>query len=461
VGMASLAVLLQQAGVQVSGADVPESFVTDKLLNSAGITVESFDAAQLPPDTQGVIYSGAHKGSNHPLVQAAQAASIPTLTLAQATGSLTRQKSTVVTCGVGGKSTTSAWLSLVLQLAGFEPSYSVGVGTIPNLGTSGQWQSGEWFVVEGDEYVADPTLPQVTPRFLYLQPTVALCTGVAYDHPDVYDSWEDTIAAFSTLWQRLPARGCLVVPEHEPGVEAVLAKTALQAPVIRVGQSESADVQWSWQPDSNGSRITLKWRESGETLTITTLLPGEHNALNAALVAVTARFLGAPLDAIAQGLQEFRSTPRRFEYRGQTSNSITCFDDYAHHPRELKAISQTLESWFADQNVTVAFQPHTFSRTKALFNDFVDVLADMPGELCLLPIFASAREAADDETKTENLVAALQERGKLVHFVQTPAELVEYVQTLPGPGVFITLGAGDIYTVYEHLTLHPSPHAVS
>lgn len=461
VGMTSLAVLLKQAGVDVVGADVPESFVTDALLETHGILVQNFETATLPSSVSGVIYSGAHKGSNHPLVQEAEQAGLPCLTLAQATGSLTLAKSTVISCGVGGKSTTSAWLSLVLSLAGMQPSFSVGVGTIPDLGTSGQWQAGKWFVVEGDEYVADPSLPQVSPRFLSLQPTVALCTGVAYDHPDVYASWEDTVAAFSTLWKRLPANGCLVVPENEPGVESVLAQVELSAPVIRVGHSETAGVQWNWTPEGTGSRITLTWSKTQETLTAATILPGQHNALNAALVAVTARFLGAPLEAIRAGLEQFRSTPRRFEYRGITQQGRRCFDDYAHHPRELQAIAQTLRAWFPNQPVTVAFQPHTFSRTKALFHDFVDALAEMPGDVVLLPIFASAREAPDAETRSEQLVEVLQAGGKSVQFVQSHAELIEYAQTLSGSGVFITLGAGDIYTIYEHLNLQPSYHAVS
>lgn len=456
VGMASLAVLLKQAGVDVLGADVPDTFVTDELLAQNNISVQDFSTAVLPDTVQGVVYSGAHKGQSHPLVQAALQSGIPCFTLAQATGSLSLVKPTVLTCGVGGKSTTSAWLSVVLELSGLKPSYSVGVGTIPNLGTSGKWQDGKWFIVEGDEYVSDPSLPEVSPRFLSFQPTVALCTGVAYDHPDVYATWQDTESAFATLWERLSEHGALIIPENEPGVERVLAATNMSAPVIRVGSSDQADVQWTWQAEGTGSRITLVWKETGQTVQAVTLLPGEHNALNAALVAVTAQFLGASAEAITQGLQTFRSTPRRFEFLGTTSQGIQCFDDYAHHPRELKAIAQTLRTWFFDQAVTVAFQPHTFSRTKALFDDFVAVLAEMPGDLCILPIFASAREAADSETRSEQLVSALQARGKSVRFVQSHSELVEYIQDISQPGVFISLGAGDIYTIYEHLTLHAS-----
>lgn len=456
VGMTSLAVMLQEAGLQVEGADVADAFVTDTLLSEREIKVESFFSATLPDDVDGVIFSGAHKGSQHPLVGEARERGLPCLTLAQAVGVLSRSKRTVVTCGVGGKSTTAAWLSLIMTRAGWNPSYSVGVGTIPDLGTSGKWGSGEWLVVEGDEYVSDPSAPVVTPRFLSLHPHSALCTGIAYDHPDVYASWEDTQQAFIALWQRLPADGYLVVNGDDSGVQRVLAATSLQTQVIRVGQSVDCDVRFTWEPLATGSSLILEWKATGEQQKYTVLLPGEHNALNGALSAVLAHALGVPPAAIHAGLAEFHSTPRRFEFRGTTLHGWRCYDDYAHHPRELKAISQTLQTWFGSQPLIVAFQPHTYSRTRVLFQDFVQALTSMPGDLVLLPIFASAREAADPETRSEQLVAALQAAGKSVHFAETQQDLLEYLQRTPGPGVFITLGAGDIYTVYDDIGFEPS-----
>ncbi len=449
VGMTSLAVLLHQAGIEVSGADTEETFVTEKTLRENAIAIHVFSSAVLPEELDAVVFSGAHGGRKNPLVQTALQNGVPCFTLAEATGALSRSKKTFLTCGVGGKSTTSAWLSTVLELAGMRPSFSVGVGSIPNLGTSGKWQDGEWFIVEGDEYVADPSASEVSPRFLTLQPTAALCTGVAYDHPDVYASWSETVQAFQTLWSRLPANGFLVVSADDPGTGEVLETASVDASIIRVSQGGQSDVHWESTPVGIGSKISITWQESGETLSAQTLLPGEHNALNAVLVAVSARALGVDLESIQEGLSVFRSTPRRFEYRGENSLGAAFFDDYAHHPRELAAVAQTAKEWFVGKEVVVAFQPHTFSRTKALFSEFLESLSKFSGRVLLLPIFASARESADTSVSSEQLVAALQERGVAAELVHSTHDLAEIFSHLPQGVIGITAGAGDIYEVYE------------
>lgn len=463
VGVASLAVMLQEAGLEVSGADVEESFVTDAQLESAGISVEPFTSATVPEHVDGVIFSGAHQGSNHPLVQQAVSLGKPCLSLAEAVGALSTKKKTIVTCGVGGKSTTAAWLSTVFQLASLNASYSVGVGSIPNLGASGHWSTGEWFVVEGDEYVSDPSLEVVTPRFLYLQPHSILCTGIAFDHPDVYGSEEDTLQAFTTLWEKVPADGVIVVAGDDRGVQQVLQRAKLRCRVIRVGTSPHNDVHMSTSPTTKGSSLTLiqKQGQNENTQTAEIVLPGAHNALNASLVATLAQALNVPWQDIQRGLLEFRSTPRRFEFRGTTPAGVRCFDDYAHHPRELAAIAQALKTWFADETVTVAFQPHTYSRTKSLFSDFVSALEAMPGKVLVLPIFASAREAADSTVSSQQIVEALQANGKSTQLLASPQNLLEYVQGLSQSGVFITLGAGDIYTVYDQLDFSPAEPKIS
>lgn len=452
VGMTSLAVLLQQAGVVVSGSDVSERFVTDALLDQTGISVEEFSQASLPSDVDGVIFSGAHRGSLHALVQDARDRRLPTLTLAEAVGALSSAKKTVVTCGVGGKSTTSAWLSLMLTRANLDPAFSVGVGTIPDLGTSGKWGSGEWFIVEGDEYVSDPVQERVIPRFLYLHPFAVLCTGIAYDHPDVYSSEDDTCRAFGTLWQRIPAEGVVVVRSGDRLTEQVLQQYPVACRVIRVGESADADVQCAFTPTPTGTTVELTWKNSGNHTQAEIQLLGMHNAWNAALSAVLAQEIGVASDAVQQGMREFHSTPRRFEFKGVSEQGWRCYDDYAHHPKELAAISQTLTEWFSNQRVVVAFQPHTYSRTKALWNDFVQVLAKMPGKVCVLPIFSSARESDDPSVQISDLVSEINQAGGNAEMAQTDQDLLKYLQDETEPGVFITLGAGDVYLIYEQLT---------
>lgn len=454
VGMTALAVLLKDAGVDVQGADVEESFITDPLLSKRGIVVEEFSAAQLPEETTAVVYSGAHQGNKQPLVVQAQERGLPCLNLAEAVGLVSQQKETIGICGVGGKSTTSAFLSWILESAGWLPSYAVGVGTIPNLGTSARWQAGHHFVVEADEYVSDPQLPTeaLSPRFLSLSPKHAICTSLSYDHPDVYASFEDTEAAYRAFFRKLPTGGKLVVNGDQAALVALAQEFSHTLQVISVGENEENEVQITNLRIENGQGLATLVSAS-EEIDIAVSVPGFHNLRNAAYAAVMARSLGVGTEAIQAAVQSFRSTTRRFELVGVTPEGMYCFDDYAHHPRELMAIAEALSQWFPGQEIRAAFQPHTFSRTKALFADFVEALQHMPGEVVLLPIFSSAREQDDPTVSSDLLAQELQKQGKPVRSLQSQAELLEYLQDWNGSGkVFMTLGAGDIYKVYEQLS---------
>lgn len=475
VGMTALAVLLADAGIRVQGADVAEEFVTDEQLHTRSIQVDDFASAVLPADVEAVVYSGAHQGRNHPLVQEALQRGLPCLNLAEAVGRVSQKKQTIAVCGVGGKSTTSALLSWILEYAGLSPSFAVGVGGIPNLGTTARWQSaGTHLVIEADEYVADPQVAkqEQVPRFLYLFPSHSLCTSLTYDHPDVYASFAETQAAFRALFAKIPPGGNLVVNGDDAGLLALAGEfPALH--VLSVGSSEHNTIRLQDFRVENGNGVVLVHGQN-ESFEIMLSVPGFHNLRNAAYAAVFARQLGVEVQTIQEAIAQFRSTARRFELVGVTPEGLRCYDDYAHHPRELTAIAETLTAWFPDERVAVAFQPHTYSRTKALFADFVEALAKMPGEVLLLPIFSSAREGLDPSISSEQLAQALVSRGKSALALQNQAELLEYIQRLARSedqdadqpiaqprNVFITLGAGDIYKVYEQLTFRPTEAAIS
>lgn len=452
VGMTALAVLLSQAGVSVSGADTEESFVTDAQLHEAGIEVQSFANAQLS-DAKIVVYSGAHKGFSQPLVVEARSRGLVCLTHAQAVGLLSAEKETIGVCGVGGKSTTSALLAHILQVAGRHPSYAVGVGTVPNLGNSGHWQNDTTeFVVEADEYVADP-LHDITPRFLYLRPTHAIATSLRFDHPDVYRSFQDTKNAFRSFFSLMPESGFLVLNGEDQ--ELVDCSAGIDAQVIRVGAGQENDVRLTFIAPRNG-RGSVRLEAPGlacDGWELTMSIPGEHNLRDAAFAAVLCSMLGVQKDAVLDAVSRFLSTPRRFEYRGVNEQGARFYDDYAHHPHELQAVSEALSQWFDISSLVLAFQPHTFSRTKALLSEFAHVLATFPGEVIILPIFASARESDDPMVSSELLVEGILARGGQARLAKTPAELVEYFRALPKNTVAMTAGAGDIYKVYDDLNL--------
>lgn len=444
VGMTACAVMLQEAGLVVSGADLPESFVTDRILREKNIHVEAFSEASIPENTDAVIYSGAHQGADNFLVREAQLQSIPCLTLAQAVGLLSRAKPTIAVCGVGGKSTTSALLSWIFTVAGHRPSYAVGVGNIPNLGQPGHWEPGsEYFIVEADEYVADPTT-EIVPRLLYLQPTHAICTSIAFDHPDVYQSFEDTKAVFAQFFSSV--QGKIIYNADLPELEQ-LVKAGRFTNAMSVGWADQADIVLSdWQIKNGISQAQV-----GSYGQLKMTVPGKHNFLNAAYAAVLAAELGISWENIQAAVLGFRSTQRRLEFRGITTKGARCYDDYAHHPREIAAIISTLQEWFANKKIVVAFQPHTFSRTRELFSEFQAVLQTVPGQVWLLPIFASAREADDPNTNSQQLVEALQQNGQDAQLLSDLPSLVKQINALPEDTVVFTLGAGDIYKVYDYV----------
>ncbi len=448
VGMTALALMLQEAGVHVSGADVTEAFVTDQQLHQAGIQVDDLATAQVPDDVSVVVYSGAHQGSKNLVVEAAVARGVLAVHLAGAVGLLSREQRTIAVCGVGGKSTTSALLSWMLSQAELPLSYAVGVGNIPNLGRSGHWDSAaEYFVVEADEYVADPqaSVEERTPRFSFLQPHTVICTSLSYDHPDVYASFAETKAVFQDFFEKIPASGLLVYNGDDEALRELVARSQIEARTLSVGEAAHNDrVLSAWQVTDGVGMVQL------DKIVLESLVPGRHNLLNAAYAAVVALELGVSSTIIQQAVRSFRSTQRRFEFMGKTKQGASCYDDYAHHPREILAISETLREWFPDKRVSLAFQPHTYSRTKALFPDFVEALTGSADTVLILPIFASAREAFDDSIESQDLVAALAAAGQEAQMVSEQAVL-QWVESLGPDDVFITLGAGDVYKVYEHV----------
>ncbi len=463
VGMASLAILLQQAGLRVGGADSEESFVTDAILALHHISSDTFASAVIPDGTEVVIYSGANQGRNNPLVQEALRKQIPILSQAEALGLLTKQKETLAVAGVGGKSTTSALLAWMLELGDQSASFSIGVGDVPNLGTSGRWHPGSrYFVVEADEYVADPT-QDLTPRFLYLQPGHAICTSLSFDHPDVYAGFDDTRKAFAAFLTKLPDTGTLVYNGDQPALAELAESLPGKFQRITVGEHKHNQVRLAnFEVVDGQGKIQLQapgWPI--DRLELESRIPGKHNLLNAAYAAALASVLGLPSEKIAAAVASFRSTKRRFEYVGETNTGCRCYDDYAHHPREIKAIGAALRDWFPDKQWVIAFEPHTFSRTKALYQEFLSALSGLSAQVLLLPIFASAREQFDPTITSEMLINDLQKRGVAAEFCPDQGSLLEYIQGFGADTIFLTLGAGTIYKVFEHVAWRSTPEPLS
>jgi UDP-N-acetylmuramate--alanine ligase len=455
VAMTALTQVLLDAGLKVNGSDLTEDFVTAPVLKRRQIAVQPF-SAPIPHGTDLVIYTAAHNAAAHPQVVAAQAAGISVLSHAEALSLWFNQKKGIAVSGVGGKSTISAMITWILAKSGLAPSYAVGVGDILGLGSTGAWQQeSELFVAEADEYCTDPVAVQrgepMVPRFHYLQPSITVASTIAFDHPDVYRDEAHTRAVFSEWFARLqPADTLLSSDENRNWLEP----QRLAARQFWFGSAASSDLRLVSQPVIANQHALFTTRILEKAYQCTLQVPGTYNAINALAAIGAAVAAGVDVAVALESLSTFQSTKRRFEHVGNWSG-VASYDDYAHHPREITAVLEAATQWFAGKRLVVAFQPHTFSRTKALFPEFVSALAQAP-ELVLLDIFASARENFDPSISSQQLAAAIEKTGHpAVPLTKTVSDLADWCSANLNPGdVVLTLGAGDIYHVHEMLGAH-------
>ena len=453
VAMTALAQLLLDAGQTVSGSDVSDNFVTAAILKKRGLVADSFDAG-IADSVNQVVYTAAHQARLHPQVQAALQKGIPVQSHAEALADWFNQKKGIAVSGVGGKSTISAMLAWICTQAGMDPSFAVGVGTIIGMDKTGRWsETSEYIIAEADEYATDPIAVQqgadIIPRFHYLKPSISVTSTISFDHPDVYKNEAHTRQIFVDWFTQLPTSGILIAADSN---RAWLEKADLPVSITWYGSNTASDFVLTSASTTANQQNTATFTALGETYSLTLQVPGTYNLHNALAAIAAADAAGVTISDSINYLAGFRSTLRRFEHVG-TENGVELYDDYAHHPQEITAVLEAAHQWFAGKRVVVAFQPHTYSRTKALFDDFVAALAKAP-ELILLDIFASAREKFDPSISSDSLVAALKAANPQQHVsnLHTIDVLATYCRSeLHAGDVLLTLGAGTIYQVHELL----------
>ncbi|HDS11802.1 MAG TPA: UDP-N-acetylmuramate--L-alanine ligase, partial [Candidatus Wirthbacteria bacterium] len=391
VGMSGLTLIAKQMGKQVTGSDVEEKFITDKVLLDNGIQpLIGFDPDRVE-QVDLVICTGAHGGKTNPEPIRAQKLGILVLMQAEALGLFSQGKKVIAISGCHGKTTTSAMLAWVLQQAGLDPSFAVGTSEIAGLGFAARYGQGEYFVIEADEYMTCPKTDRA-PRFLYLNPFIIVVTNIEHDHPDRYASIAETQEVFGQLLDKTAPEGLIVAGIDNQHLADLLKNKELPCPLITYGQSEQSDWQIAqlvveegqtrWEikkPRNHTSRtdgfrvkpgMTCPSHEERQDMSMYTLaIPGEHNAYNATAVLAVCQQLGLGLDQIKQHLASFRGLTRRFEFKGE-KQGVKVYDDYAHHPTEIKATLKAARAWFPKQRIIVIFQAHTYSRTRLLFDEF-------------------------------------------------------------------------------------------
>lgn len=442
VAMAALAVYLHESGVMVTGSDTEEIFPTEKELRENHIPImHGFDPEHVShknaPDA--VYFTGAHNGRDNIEVKTAVDQHIPVFPHGQALGDIAATHRQIVVSGCHGKTTTSAMIATILKASGSDPSYAIGCGSIVNIGAAGHKGTGEWMVIEGDEYVTDPGHDQ-TPRFLWLKPEIAVITNIDYDHPDAYRDLAAVKDAYKELSHRVTANGVRIVNADDPN-----SKELLREPnVIPYGRSPASLYQITritQGPERMFFTVSTQGVEIGE---FTLSVPGIHNVMNATAALIAAHESGISWETAGKGLQTFRGTARRFEHI-DTIEGVTYIDDYAHHPEEIQSTLTAARSWFGDRKIIAVFQPHTYSRTKSLLSRFANAFGDAD-TVVITDIYASAREHDTLGITGMTLVEQTRLHHKHVEFCPKQDDVETYLMQTVKPGdVVLFMGAGDIY----------------
>lgn len=437
-GLSAIATVLLQQGYTVSGSDIQPSSTTARLTRLGATVFIGHRPENLADGVDTVIVSSAIPADNPELVEARRRGLIISKR-AEWLGQMMQNRLGIAIAGTHGKTTTTAMTAFTLQQAGQDPTYIVG-GFIPQLSTNAAAGNGNTFVIEADEY--DYT-------FLGLRPTVAVVTFVEWDHPDIFPTARALDEAFADFVRLVPPNGLVIGCGDHPAVRKVLKHAV--ARVITYGLQEVNDWQAvEPQPNRRGGYDfkVVNNREQTDTLphvTISLAIPGLHNVSNALATLVIASHQGVDLSQTAEILGRFKGVGRRFELKGEV-NGITVIDDYAHHPTEIKATLAAARVRFEGRTIWAAFQPHTFSRTLALLDDFANAF-DGADHVIVVDIYAS-RETNDGEVNSKDIV------NRMTHpdarYIGPRREAADYLAAhLSPPDVLLTMGAGDGYQIGE------------
>jgi UDP-N-acetylmuramate--alanine ligase len=442
-GMSGIAEVLLSLGYQVSGSDLSES-ASVKRLRTLGATIIIGHAANNIAGADVVVISSAVKADN-PEVIAAKAARIPVVARAMMLAELMRFKQGIAIAGTHGKTTTTSLISHVLDCAGLDPTCVIG-GRLNSIGTNARLGKGEYLVAEADESDAS---------FLYLKPIMAVVTNIDQDHMETYaHDFAKLKSAFVEFLEHLPFYGLAVLCADDANVREIMPR--LSKPMMTYGFSEHAELRALNVRASNAKMLfsTVQQRD-GRTLDIELNLPGMHNVLNALSAIAIAREVGVADENIAKALASFTGVGRRFQRYGDVKiaggGAYTLVDDYGHHPVEMAATIAAARGAFPERRVLLAFQPHRFTRTRDLFEDFVRVLSTVD-ELVLADVYA-AGEAAIVAADGRALMRAIRVAGKIEPtFVDTADEIAAAVEDRVRDGdVVITMGAGSVGGVAPRL----------
>jgi len=428
VGMSAVARIMVARGVEVSGSDAKDLPVMRELA-AAGARIAVGYAAENLGDAQTVVAGSAIRQDN-PELLAARAAGVPVLHRSEGLAATMGTDRVVGVAGTHGKSTTTSMVTVLLQQAGLDPSFAIGAN-VPALGVNAASGSSDIFVAEADESDAS---------FLNYRPLISIVTNVEADHLDHYGTPEAVFASFDAFAALLPEDGLLLACADDDGARALAARVraAGTTRVMTYGTADDADVRLE-DEGTDGSWVSV----AGEKQRLELQVPGRHNALNAAAAFAAAVELGVEPAAAAAALAHFSGASRRFEFKGE-GRGVRVYDDYAHHPTEVRAALSAARTVAAGKNVHVLFQPHLFSRTREFSREFAEAL-NLADTALVLDIYPAREDPIPGVTSaliTEHLSA-----GRLVGADDAVGQIVAGA----GEGdIILTVGAGDV-TAYGPL----------
>jgi len=446
-GMSGIAEVLVNLNYSVSGSDINDGPVTQRL-RDAGIEVVIGHHLDNIKNSDVVVVSSAIDQAN-PEVAGAIEAGIPVIPRAEMLGELMRFQQGIAVAGTHGKTTTTSLVSAILIAGGLDPTFVVG-GLINSAGVNAKLGAGEYLVAEADESDAS---------FLNLKPEMAVVTNIDEDHMVTYQGDLATLKkTFIAFLQNLPFYGLAVLCEDDENVRSI--RDQIHKPMVSYGLSESADYR---AYDLTQNHTTMKFKlarpNNQSDLDVELALPGEHNVLNATAAIAIASHLGVSDQAIVQGLREFQGIGRRFQIFGDAlinNKSVTMVDDYAHHPVELAATLSAAKGSWPERRLIAVFQPHRYSRTSDLFDDFVQVLAEQQNVL-LCEVYPAGEEPISGASG-KSLCQAIRVRGSSNPiFVSDLGDLQSLLTPIVEDGdVILTMGAGSIgkasKALYQSLT---------
>lgn len=440
-GMCGIAEVLKNQGYEVSGSDLRESPVVTRL-RELGVRVDIGHRAENVGGVDVVVTSTAVSEDN-PEVLAAHQARVPVVPRAEMLAELMRFRHGIAVAGTHGKTTTTSMIAAIMAEAGLDPTFVIG-GLLNSAGTNARLGQSRFLVAEADESDAS---------FLHLQPMVAVVTNIDADHMHTYGGdfarLENTFIEFL---HNLPFYGIAVMCVDDPVVRKLLPRVNRQ--VIRYGFSTDADIRAQVLSQNGMSTRFRVLRQGSRDLEVTLKLPGRHNVLNALAAIAVAADEGADDEAIVRGLEQFTGVGRRFDVLGDyhfSEGAVMLVDDYGHHPREVKVTIDAIRAGWPDKRLVMLFQPHRYTRTRDLYEDFVETLSGVD-VLLMLDVYAAGEDAIPG-ADARALCRSIRQRGQVEPvFVEDPEKLPAILDKLLRDGDLLVMqGAGNVGAIARQL----------